>query len=61
MAETDKLVTPEERVQERQRAAAREVAAAGRTTPADETEPGGRFIVNGQLVDADGKPVKKKD
>ena len=27
-------------------------------TPHDETVPGGRYSVNGQIVDAEGKPIK---
>lgn len=58
----EKLVTPEERIQERQRQAAREAAAAEATRdqPADETVPGGRYMVGDQLVDSEGKPVKDK-
>lgn len=26
---------------------------------ADEIEPGGRYVVNGQAVNADGEPLKK--
>lgn len=29
-------------------------------TPLDETVPGGAYVVGGQLVDAEGKPVKAK-
>lgn len=57
---TERLVTPAERVQERQRVAAREVAEHdGR--PLDETQPGGRYINDsGDLVDANGQPLKGK-
>ena len=56
----EKLVTREERIQEQQRVAARE-AGQSRAQPADETVAGGRYLVNGQLVDAEGKPLGKKD
>lgn len=32
--------------------------AEGRALNMDETVPGGRYLVGGQLVDADGKPIK---
>lgn len=40
-----------------------EAAAEAEKRNADETAPGGRFIVDGVMVDAEGKPVKddKKD
>jgi hypothetical protein len=57
----EKLVTPAERVQEQQRLAAREATATPRAKPADETVPGGRYKVGESLVDAEGKPLGKKD
>jgi len=52
------VVTPGESAQRRQRAAAREALAAERDMPIDEAPPGGRYMVDGVLVDCDGKPVK---
>jgi hypothetical protein len=54
----ERMVTPAERAQERQRQAAREVE--GREGASDETVPGGRYQVADALVDAEGQPVKRK-
>lgn len=35
-----------------------EAAEAAAERQADETQPGGRYLVGGVLVDAEGKPVK---
>ena len=56
----EKLVTREERIQEQQRVAARE-AGQSRAQPADKGPAGGRYLVGGQLVDSEGKPLKNKD
>lgn len=55
----EKLVTREERVQEEQRRAAREVEQSRSGRKLDETEPGGKYKVGDQMVDAEGQPVKK--
>jgi hypothetical protein len=38
-----------------------EAANEAEERQADETEPGGVYIVNGEKVDAEGKPIGKKD
>lgn len=38
-----------------------EAAAEAEEIQADETDPGGQYMVGGQLVDAEGKPVEEKD
>jgi hypothetical protein len=38
-----------------------EAAEEAEARQADETVPGGRYIVDGVLVDAEGKPLKSKD
>lgn len=58
----EKIVTREELNQENARRAAREAAttAVNRELPIDEAPAGGRFIVNGVEVDANGETLKKK-
>lgn len=52
------VMTPADALQERQRQAARAMGAGGRAR--DETIPGGRYVNEaGDLVDAEGKPLKK--
>lgn len=41
-------------------AAAKKLELADLTPKADETIPGGRYIVNGVEVNADGEPLAKK-
>jgi hypothetical protein len=62
MADEPEVVTREELNQRKARQAAREAATteAGRELPIDETVPGGRFLVDGQEVNAEGEPLKKK-
>jgi hypothetical protein len=54
------VVTREELNQRKARQAAREAVTTdvGRALPIDECQPGGRFLVGGVLVDAEGKPLK---
>lgn len=61
MADREKLVTHEERAQERQREAAREAAEREDAPPLTETERGGRYLLDDgeTLVNADGKPIDK--
>lgn len=58
MAEAEKLVTPQEHIQERQRRAARESVDAPKSDW-DETVEGGRYKVGDDLVDSEGNKVKK--
>ncbi len=51
---TDKQKTANDAAKEQ----ARLVAEAEEAAEANETDAGGRYLVNGQLVDANGKPVK---
>lgn len=51
------VVTPTEALQSAQRRAAQEEMAAGPQEKRDETESGGRFMVDGRLVNADGEPI----
>lgn len=37
-----------------------EAAVEAEKRQADECDPGGRYMVGGELVDAEGKPVKDK-
>lgn len=56
------VVTREELNQRKAREAAREAqtSESGRELPIDEAPAGGRFMVNGQMVDANGEPLKDK-
>lgn len=62
MADEPEVVTREELNQRTARRAAREALTAGqdRELPIDEAPPGGRYMVGGVLVDANGEPVKDK-
>lgn len=63
MAESrsDRVVTPDEAIQERQRMAAREAAAAPDAPPLTETVSGGRYVTDtGDVVDANGKLIDDK-
>lgn len=60
MPDETEVVTRDELNQRKARQAAREAASQGRDAPIDEAPPGGRFIVNGVEVDANGEPLKKK-
>jgi hypothetical protein len=54
------VVSEREAQQERARRVAREQdAEPEREMPIDEASDGGRFIVDGETVDAEGKPIKK--
>lgn len=53
-------VTATEQAQAHDRASARHASAHPAGHKHDETVPGGRYVVGGQLVDADAKPVKDK-
>ncbi len=61
MADEPEVVTREELNQRKARQAAREALTSevGRELPIDEAVPGGRYMVGGQLVDANGEPVKE--
>ncbi len=56
------VVTREELNQRNARRAAREAATTevGRDLPIDEAPAGGRYMVDGVLVDANGEPLKDK-
>lgn len=53
-------VTPAEQAQEHDRASARHVAASATGHKHDQVAAGGRYVVNGQLVNADGVILKDK-
>lgn len=53
-----RIVTPEELRQLDQQTQA-EVERQARERRATETEPGGRYMVGDQMVDANGEPIKK--
>lgn len=59
MPEEPEVVTREELNQRKARQAAREAASAGRDRPIDEAPAGGRYVVGGVEVDANGEPLKK--
>lgn len=61
MPDEPRIVTREELNQEKARAAARarQTTDKGRELPADETVPGGKYVVNGVDVDANGEPLGK--
>lgn len=60
MADEPKIMTREELNQEKARQAAREAQTTehGRALPIDEAVPGGKYVVDGVEVDANGEPIK---
>lgn len=57
----DKQHKPDEPSAAQRGQAAATAAAEADKRQADETVPGGRYIVSGQVVDANGEPVEKAE